>query len=262
MEIISFVNQKGGVSKTTSCVNIGAFMGQLGKKVLLIDFDSQGNLTQSVGIYNFEFQDTIYDCLLGKSELYKIIKKTNFENLSIVPANMNLANAEGELALNDDKEKTLQKIIEAAQLENDFDYILIDCSPSLSLLTINALVASDSIIIPLEPSIFALNGLGQLIKVLKLVQRKVNPKLEVKGVFLTRVDSRSTLSKEFQKQLEDIFKEKLFKTVIHQNVELAKAQISGEPINFYNKFCKGYNEYLTLTKEVLKLEKEKYSFSR
>ena len=256
MEIISFVNQKGGVSKTTSCVNIGAILGEMGKKVLLIDFDPQGNLTQAVGLFKATIKYSIYDVLCGEVDISHAIKKTAYDNLYIIPAEMNLSNFDGDFNNVKNRENILKGILEDMPL-SEYDYLFIDCSPSLSLLTVNALVASESIIIPMEPSIFAFNGLAQLIKVIKLLQSGLNPNLNIKGIFLTRVDRRSSLSNEFKIELKEIFGNKLFSTMIHQNIDIAKAQIKGEPISFYNKNCNSYNDYLSLTKELLKRKKDK-----
>lgn len=246
MEILSIVSQKGGVSKTTSCENIGSILAELGKKVLLIDLDSQGNLTSILGIS--EFENTIYDCLVGNVPLENAIIHTEF-NIDVVPADINLSNADVELLSKSDKESTLKKIIQKSNLE--YDYVLIDCLPSLSLLTVNALVASDSFMIPLEASILSIYGLNQLIKIVKLVQKKLNPNLKNKGVFLAKVDSRSTLSKDFETQLKEIFNDKLFHTMIHQNTAIVRSQIARKPINHFDRSARGYKEYLELTKEVM-----------
>lgn len=250
MEIIALTNQKGGVSKTTSCVNVGSILAEQGKKVLLIDLDSQGNLTSILNINTNDdtINHTIYDCLCDTVSLNKAIVHTEF-NVDIVPSDLNLSNADVELLSKDNKECVLKNLIESANL--DYDYVLIDCNPSLNLLTINALVASDSFIIPLEASILSIYGLNQLIKIVKLVQKKLNPGLQNLGVFLAKVDSRSTLSREFDLQLKEIFKDKLFHTMIHQNTAIVRSQINRKPINFYDRSSKGYKEYLELSKEVI-----------
>jgi chromosome partitioning protein len=221
-------------------------MAELGNKVLLIDLDSQGNLTTILGIN--EYSNTIYDCLVNDIPLNNTIVHTNF-NVDIVPSNINLANADVELLNKNNKECTLKYLIENSNLQ--YDYILIDCNPALNLLTINALVASDSFIIPLEASILSIYGLNQLIKIVKLLQKKLNLNLINKGVFLTKVDSRSNLSKEFNLQLKEIFSDKLFNTMIHQNTAIVRSQINKKPINHFDKNSKGYKEYLELTKEVI-----------
>lgn len=248
--IISIVNQKGGVGKTTTTCNLGSCLVELGKKVLLIDNDPQGNLTQSIGVK--EYKNTVYDCLTNELPIHEAIHKTCVPNLDIVPSNIKLANAELELSNALGRETILKDCIESSSL--DYDYILIDCNPSLSLLTINALTVCDTMIIPLEPSVFALEGIAQLIKVINLVKKKINPKLGIEGVLLTRVDSRTSLSKEFREQLHEIFGPKVFDTVIHQNIAIGKAQIESVPINLFDKNSKGYKEYLALAQEVMDRE--------
>lgn len=247
MEVIAVCNQKGGISKTTSVINIGSFMAEMNKKILLIDLDPQGNLTQALGVK--EYNSTIYNCLITNLPLQDIIIHTEF-NIDLIPADINLANAEDELSTLNRKELKLKNLINDLQL--DYDYIIIDCLPSLNLLTVNALCSADSILIPMEASIFALHGLGQLIKIIKLIQNGLNSKLQVKGVFLTKV-IRTNLTKDFLNQLKEIFGKKLFKTYIHQNIDIVKAQIQGKPINYFNKKCRGYEDYLNLTKEVLNI---------
>ncbi|WP_129596252.1 ParA family protein [Anaerophilus nitritogenes] len=245
--IISVVNQKGGVGKTTTTCNLGSCLIELGKKVLLIDSDPQGNLSQSIGVK--EYKSTIYDCLTNDLPIQESIINTGIKGLDIVPANIKLANAELELSSALGRETLLRDCIKSSSL--DYDYILIDCNPSLSLLTINALAVCDRMIIPLEPSIFALEGISQLIKIINLIKKKINPKIEIEGVLLTRVDSRTSLSKEFKEQIDEIFGSKVFDTVIHQNIAIGKAQIENMPINLFDKNSKGYKEYLALAQEVI-----------
>jgi chromosome partitioning protein len=245
MEVIAVCNQKGGVAKTTSVTNISSFMGEKKKKVLVIDLDPQGNLTQSLGVK--EYESTIHDCLVKDLHLSDSIIHTDF-NIDIIPANINLANAEGELEALGGKELILKSLLQDLQIK--YDYILIDCLPSLNLLTVNALCAANSVLIPMEASIFALHGLAQLIKIIQLVQKGFNSKLEVKGVFLTKV-SRTILTSEFENQLREIFGDKLFKTYIHQNVEIIKSQVQEKPINYFNKKCRGYEDYKKLSTEIM-----------
>jgi chromosome partitioning protein len=221
-------------------------MSELGKKVLCIDLDSQGNLTQILNVS--KYNHTIYDCLCKDIPLEMAIVHTDF-GVDVLPSDINLSNADIELLSKNDKEFTLKKFIYSANF--DYDYILIDCLPSLNLLTINALVSSNSFIIPLEASILSIYGLNQLIKVVKLVQNKLNHNLKNLGVFLAKVDSRSSLSKEFNVQLNDIFGDKLFDSMIHLNTAIVRSQIARKPINYFDKSSKGYNEYMNLTKEVI-----------
>ncbi|MBU3130724.1 ParA family protein [Clostridium tagluense] len=248
MEIISVVNQKGGVAKTTTTLNLGSCLVQLGKKVLLLDLDSQANLTKSIEVKE-EKNKNIHHLLIKEATIDEVICNTNINNLDIICSDMGLSNFEGELAEVIDKELMLKQSL--ANI-SEYDYILIDCSPSLNLLTINALVASTSLLIPLEPSVFGLEGLAQLINVLKLVIKKFNSKLKVKGVLLTRVDSRSTIPQMFRNQLKDIFDKKLFETMIHQSVSVVKSQMNREPLSTYDKLSRSYKEYLQLAEEVIK----------
>lgn len=247
MNIIAVVNQKGGVAKTTSVINIGSCLAELGKKVLVVDCDAQGNLTQGLGVDNFTL--TTYDCLVKETDIKNVIIPTGLNNLDILPTNINLANAELELSSVLGRETILKDCLEG--IKDNYDYILIDCSPSLGLLTVNAIVGCTDIIIPLEPAIFALDGIGQLIKIVNLVKRKLNNDLKIKGVLLTRVDSRTKIAKDFQIKLNEIFNDKVFSTVIHQNIKIADAQIHKQPINMYDKKCNGYKEYLKVTKELI-----------
>lgn len=247
MEIIALTNQKGGCAKTTTTINLAASLTDLGKKVLIIDNDPQGNLTGSIGITNYE--NTIYDCMINNLSIEEAIIQSEFENIDIVTADINYANAELALANVANKESLLKQAFEKSKLE--YDYILIDCSPSLSLLTINALVVANSIIIPLEPSIFNLQGLAQLIKILKLVMNNLNKKLSVKGVLLTRVDTRSNLSSQFEAQLKEIFGDKLFETMIHQSISVVKSQIEKKPLLYFEKWGKSSREYIALAKEMI-----------
>lgn len=247
MEIIAVCNQKGGCAKTTTALNLAASLTTLGKKILVIDNDAQGNLTQSIGVK--EYTNTIYECMRQEVSIKDIIVSTDFENLHVVPSNINYANMEMAFTEVDDKEFLLKKAFQNVNL--DYDYTIIDCSPSLSLSTVNALVCADSVLIPLEPSIFNLQGLAQLIKIFKLVMSKYNADLKVKGVLLTRVDSRSNLSDDFREQLKDIFGKKLFNTMIHQNIAVVRSQIEKKPLMYYDKRSKGYKEYLNLAKEVV-----------
>lgn len=245
--ICAIANQKGGVAKTTTAINLGSCLAELGKRVLLIDDDPQGNLTQGLGIENID--KTIYECLTEELPLSDIIQSTGIANLDIVPASIKLANAELELSNVLGREGLLKEALEKSHL--DYDYILIDCNPSLGILTVNALTAAEGIIIPLEPGIFALEGIGQLVKVINLIKKKLNPKLEIKGVLLTRANQRTSLAKEFEEQLQAIFKDKVFKTVIHNNVRIAEAQAEKKPINIYDKTAKGAIEYMALAKELI-----------
>jgi chromosome partitioning protein len=247
MEIIAICNQKGGCAKTTTAVNLAASFADLGRKVLLIDNDPQGNLTQSIGVNGYK--NTILQCLINNISIQEAAIDSSFENISIVSADINYANAELALANVNNNEFLLKDAFKRSEL--NYDYVLIDCSPSLSLTTLNALVAADSILIPLEPSIFNLLGLAQLINILKLVIANFNKELKVKGVLLTRVDTRSNLAIQFESQLKEVFGDTLFKTMIHQNISVARSQIEKKPIIHYDRWNKVSREYLALAKEII-----------
>jgi chromosome partitioning protein len=252
MEILAVVNQKGGVGKTTSVINIGACLAELGKKVLLIDLDSQGNLTQGVGVT--EYSVTMHDCLVRNIPLTEAIVKTEF-NFDIIPANINLANAEGELSNIKGKETVLKQLFNNAKL--NYDYVLIDAKPALDTLIVNALTASTHVLIPMETSAFAFQGLAQLIRIIKLVQKGLNPGLKVKGVFLVRANTRTTLTADFITELKEIFGDKLFSTVLYQSIAVPKSQIAGQPVNFFDRTSRAYKEFKALSMEVIGNEKAK-----
>jgi chromosome partitioning protein len=255
MKIISIVNQKGGTAKTTTAINLGTSLAYEGKKVLLIDIDPQSNLTVGLDINVLDGEKTIYNCLMDEMQLDSAIHSTNTKNLDIVPATINLANAELELTNIIGRETVLRDSIEISK-NLDYDYVLIDCNPSLGLLTINALSACDKVLIPLEASIFSFQGINNLIKVVNLVKKKLNKKIAIGGVLLTRVDSRTNISKDFEEQLKEIFKEKVFETIIHQNVKIAEAQVANKAVIEFAKESKGAKEYLALAREVISREQK------
>lgn len=248
MKIISIINQKGGTAKTTTAFNLSYSLGKLGKKVLMIDLDSQANLTETVKI-DSEIEDTIYEVIAEEIDLNKAIYRTSLENLSIIPAKIELSDIEIEIADRLSRETILKDAIEEAGI--DYDYVVIDCPPALSLITINALSASDGIIIPSEPSVYSLSGLEQLINLYTLVKKKINPKLDIEGVLITRVDARTNIAKEFENELREIFGDKIFKTLIHQNVAVAESQKNELAILEYDAKSKAGKEYLKLAEEVI-----------
>ena len=247
-KIIAFANQKGGVGKTTTCVNMSAYMALMGKKVLIVDMDYQGNTTSGLGIDKNEEIKTIYDALSGNIDITEAIHKTEINGLDILPANQDLAGAEVELVYTKERENVLKKILN--KLKNSYDYITLDCSPSLGLLTVNALTAADSVIIPIQCEFFALEGLSQLMNTIRLVKKtNLNPNLKVEGVVLTMRDSRSNLGRQVAEEIGKFFGSSVFNTTIPRNVRLAEAPSYGKPIYLYDKTCSGSIAYLKLTEE-------------
>ena len=254
-KIISLVNQKGGVGKTTSSINLSASLGKLGKKTLLIDLDPQGNATTGLGINKGEIAYSVYDVLAENCEIKKAIIKTKFTNLSILPATINLAGIDIELVEkayqnnNFKKNEQLKKSIE--EIKDKYDYIIIDCPPSLGLLTTNALVSSNSVIIPVQCEFFALEGITQLLNTIIMTQTRLNPGLKIEGVLLTFLDSRTVLGLEVVEEVRKFFKEKVFNTIIPRLIRLVEAPSHGEPIIEYDPLSRAAEAYLNLAKEVI-----------
>lgn len=252
-KIISVVNQKGGVGKTTSAVNLAAGLGLLGKKVLLLDIDPQGNTTSGYGIDRRNVKTSSYDLLVGDKTIKDTAIVTKFKNVTVVPSSMDLAGAEIELIdLDNRNEKLKQKLL---PVRNDYDFILIDCPPSLGLITINALTVSDSVMVPIQCEYYALEGLSQLISSIRQVKRIYNPNLEVEGILLTMYDGRLNLTQQVVGEIKKYFKDKLYSTVIPRAVRLSEAPSYGEPIQYYDKHSKGADAYNNLAKEFLKKNK-------
>ncbi|MFW5998430.1 MAG: ParA family protein [Bacillota bacterium] len=245
---VAIVNQKGGVGKSTTAVNLGACLAENGREVLLIDIDPQGNATSGLGIEKAELEYSIYDVLIDGVEPKKVIKSTDLDKYSILPANIDLAGAEIELVSMISREGRLKKVIN--KIEKDYDYIFIDCPPSLGLLTLNALTASDSIIVPIQCEYYALEGLGQLMQTVKLIQKNLNQDLEIEGVVLTMYDARTNLSQQIIEEVKDYFKDKVFDTIIPRNVRLSEAPSFGQPICIYDNKSRGAKAYRKLAKEV------------
>ncbi|MBE6682193.1 MAG: ParA family protein [Ruminococcaceae bacterium] len=245
--IIAFANQKGGVGKTTSAVNIAAGVAALGKKVLLCDFDPQGNASSGVGV-DKNTEKNVYDVLMGENP-YETIVKTNFENLDCIPASMVLAGAELEIADEPRREAKLKTALD--MLRSDYDYIFIDCPPSLGLLTINALSAADGVIVPMQCEYFALEGLSQLMKTLSIVKKKYNPGLTLDGVVVTMFDGRLNLSLQVLEEIKNYLPGKLFRTPVPRNVRLSEAPSYGMPIKYYDKHSKGALAYEDISKELI-----------
>ncbi len=252
---IALVNQKGGVGKTTSSINLAASLGYLGKKALLIDLDPQGNSTTGLGIDKGDIKKSIYDLLVDEAELKEVLKKTKFKNLYVIPATISLAGADLELAekarMNPEFSKNRQLKIKLEEAKQIFDYIIIDCPPSLGLLTTNALTASDSVIIPVQCEFFALEGIMQLLNSIMLAQKTLNPTLDIEGVLLTMLDNRTNLGLEVVQDIKSYFKERVYDTIIPRLVRLSEAPSHGKPIIYYDSKSRGAEAYINLAKEVI-----------
>ncbi|HIV74897.1 MAG TPA: AAA family ATPase [Candidatus Pseudogracilibacillus intestinigallinarum] len=250
-KIIAVTNQKGGVGKTTSTVNLGASLALLGQKVLLVDIDPQGNATSGVGINKGDMDQCVYNILVDDIDAREVCVPTDVENLSIIPATIQLAGAEIELVSAMSREVQLKKSLE--DLKSDYDYILIDCPPSLGLLTINALTASDSVIIPVQCEYYALEGLSQLLNTIRLIQRHLNKQLMIEGVLLTMLDARTNLGLQVIEEVKMYFQDKVYKSIVPRNVRLGEAPSHGKPITVYDPKSKGAEVYLELAKEVMEV---------
>ncbi|MFO1442283.1 ParA family protein [Bacillus sp. Bva_UNVM-123] len=248
-KIISIANQKGGVGKTTTSVNLGSCLAYIGKKVLIVDIDPQGNATSGIGIEKADVEQCIYDVLVDDVEAKKVIRPTSVENLYAIPATIQLAGAEIELVPTISREVRLKRALE--EVKDEFDYIIIDCPPSLGLLTLNSLTASDSVIIPVQCEYYALEGLSQLLNTVRLVQKHLNHDLRIEGVLLTMLDARTNLGLQVIEEVKKYFKEKVYKTIIPRNIRLSEAPSHGEPIITYDPKSRGAEVYLELAKEVV-----------
>ena len=254
-KVIALVNQKGGVGKTTSSINLAASLGVLHKKVLLVDLDPQGNASTGVGINKADFDKSVYDLLIDQAELKDVVMKTKFTNLYVIPATINLAGADIELMEMSrmdpafSKGTQLKKYLDVTR--DMFDYIIIDCPPSLGILTTNALTAANSVIIPVQCEFFALEGIMQLLNTIMLAQKKLNPTLDIEGVLLTMLDSRTNLGLEVVEDVKSYFKERVYDTIIPRLVRLSEAPSHGKPILAYDPQSRGTEAYLNLAKEVI-----------
>lgn len=252
-KVISIANQKGGVGKTTTAVNLSACVAEKGKKVLLIDIDPQGNATSGLGVDSKD-KKSIYDVLINDVSIKDTICHTMIKKLDVCPANINLAGAEIELVSMVSRETILKNAID--EVREDYDYIFIDCPPSLGLITLNSFTASDSVLVPIQCEYYALEGLGQLVNTIKLVQKRLNKELIIEGVLLTMYDSRTNLSEQVAGEVEKYFGNKVFQTVIPRNIRLSEAPSHALPINLYDPDSKGAETYKKLAKELIKLNEK------
>ena len=248
-KVICIANQKGGVGKTTTAVNLSASIAVAEKKVLLIDIDPQGNSTSGMGFNKVGSKETIYEALLRGTGMKGTIQKTAIPFLDVIPSNTDLIGAEVELIQERDREKKLDHLIK--EVEGDYDYIFIDCPPSLGLLTINSLTAAHSVLIPLQCEYYAMEGLSQLLKTIQLIKQALNPKLKIEGILLTMFDGRNNLAHQVALELRKHFKDKVFETVIPRNIRLSEAPSHGKPVLLYDIHSKGAESYLNLAREIL-----------
>ena len=252
--IIAVANQKGGVGKTTTSINLSACLAEKGKKVLLIDADPQGNTRSGLGLDKSELNSTIYQLIIGQKKLEEVIIPNVFENLSLIPANINLSGAEIELIGIDNKEYLLKTEID--KVRDDYDFIIIDCPPSLNVLTVNSMTTADTVLVPIQCEYYALEGLSQLIHTISLVQDRLNPSLQIEGVVFTMYDARTNLSLQVVENVKDYLNQNIYKTIIPRNVRLAESPSHGLPINIYDSKSAGAEAYRNLADEVI--EKEFY----
>ncbi|MBE7081249.1 MAG: ParA family protein [Clostridiales bacterium] len=248
-KIIAFSNQKGGVGKTTTCVNMSAYLAKKGYKCLIVDLDAQGNATSGLGFAKSEVKQSVYNVMIDDMPIEEAVLKTCVEGLDILPSNIDLAGAEVELVYVKDREKVLRKVLERAK--QSYDFITIDCPPSLGLLTINALAAADTVLIPIQSEYYALEGLSQLMNTIKLVVKHLNPSLKIEGVVLTMSDNRAIISRQISEEIRKYFGKRVFDTVIPRNIRLAEAPSHGVPIMLHDTRCSGAKAYLALTEEYI-----------
>lgn len=247
--IIAVANQKGGVGKTTTTINLSACLAEQGQKVLVIDVDPQGNTTSGLGIDKNNTENTVYELMLGEASIDDCIYKSVMDDLDVIPSNVNLAGAEIDLIDIDDREYILKKIV--SSLKEKYDFILLDCPPSLSMLTVNAMTAANTVLVPIQCEYYALEGLSQLIRTINLVKQKLNPELEIEGVVFTMYDARTNLSLQVVENVKANLKQTVYKTIIPRNIRLAEAPSHGLPINLYDSKSAGAESYRLLAEEVI-----------
>lgn len=250
--IIAVANQKGGVGKTTTSINLAACLAEKGKKVLAVDMDPQGNLTSGLGVDKDSVEKSIYELIIGEVDIKEVINKEVLENLDIIPTSIDLSAAEIELIGVDDKEYIVRNAID--QVKDQYDFVIIDCPPSLSMLTINAMTTADSVIVPIQCEYYALEGLSQLIHTVELVKDRLNSKLEIEGVVFTMYDARTNLSLQVVENVKDNLQQNIYKTIIPRNIRLAEAPSYGLPINKYDPKSTGAESYMRLADEVIERE--------
>ena len=253
-KIVAFTNKKGGVGKTTTAVNMAAYCADLGKRTLLVDIDSQGNATTALGFSKSQLKKTVHNVLIEGDDAANNILPTQIQLLDILPSNVDLSGAEVDLVYKKSREKILREALE--KIRDNYDYIFIDCPPSLGLLTINAWTAADSVIIPLQGEYFALEGVSQLMNTIALVRQRLNPNLDIEGVVITMFDGRALISRQIAAEIKKFFKNKLYEIVIPRNVRLAEAPSHGKPIMLYEPKCAGARAYKALTEEFLSKQKK------
>ena len=248
-KILAFANQKGGVGKPTSAVNVAASLGIIGKKTLIIDLDPQGNATSGVGIPKRSLKGTVKEVLCGENDIKNVILSTSFKNLDIIPTNVSLSGAEFDLYNDEGSEYNLKDALD--KIKDDYDYVIIDCPPSLGMLTINAFVASDGIVVPMQAEFYAVEGLSQLISTTKRVKKLYNEDLNITGILITMYNKRLLLSMQVMDELQKYYPDKLFSTCISRNVKLSEAPGFGKPVYYHDKHSKGANEYLDIAHELI-----------
>ena len=253
-KVIAVFNQKGGVGKTTTNVNLTASLGTMGKKILVLDLDPQGNTSSGYGIEKYEVERTIYDVIIDGVDISETILKTEFENIDIVSSDTDLAGCEIELTSRDNREYILKNAID--KVRDNYDYIFIDCPPSLGMLTINSLTAVDSVLIPIQCEYYALEGVSQLMGTIKLVKSRLNPELDIQGVVLSMFDGRANLSIQVVEEVKKYFRGSVYTTLIPRNVRLAEAPSHGMPVHYYDSKCKGAVAYIELAEEFIDLEED------